>query len=35
MEDHLYFQDVVVQSVKIQFDNNNLELIMNFNIHQY
>jgi hypothetical protein len=35
MEDHLYFQDVVVQNVKIQFDNSNLELIVNFNICQY
>jgi hypothetical protein len=35
MEDHMYFQDVVLQSAKVQFDNNNLELIVNFNVHQY
>jgi hypothetical protein len=33
MEDHMYFQDVVLQSAKVQFDNNNLELIVNFNVH--
>jgi hypothetical protein len=35
MEDHMYFQDVVLQSAKVQFYNNNLELIVNFNTHQY